>query len=388
MGSLAEAMLFYGKVQLLLNRGTLGSLLLQLGPDGIDRLLERPEIRLSYLRQNFATWGNASGGLRSLNFAIFEMGNAPGKKRPSNRDEIEEVLERTLGRSAASRKRVKAITSRMSFPRVEEDMTPAQLTQGARDDLDDDHFVHDAVQSAIEILVPNYRLPPSWHFRVFKLSDGSFAVDTNLDLPAINAEHHKTTSPDHSSITVDYLLAFIFDSFVGTYLASRYSAEFVHDPLCSSIMRLKYVHLLRRRDKSLNEIDLFQDLHLANRNIAGTIDAGDRSFAEFLELLDNASKFKAWLANTNPDRKLVAEYFEATTRETWIDKLPTKGMRWVITSGLAVAVEALYPTGAAIAAAQGLSFADATVLDRVLKGWKPNQFVEGPLSQFVGNDSK
>jgi len=267
-------------------------------------------------------------------------------------------------------------------------MSPDQLTQGARDDLDDNNFVHEAIRSAITILVPTYKLPPGWHFRVFKLSDGSFAVDTNLDMAAINVEHHKTTPPEHSSITADYLAAFIFDAYVGTYLASRYSAEFVHDPLCSSIMKLKYVHLLRRRDRSLNEIDLFHDLHLGGRNIAGTIDAGERSFAEFLKVLDQASKFKAWLGTTNPDKNLITEYFEATTRETWIDRLPTKGMRWLLTTGLAAAVETLYPTGAAIAAAQGLSLADATVLDRVLKGWKPNQFVNGPLSEFVGIDGK
>ena len=36
--------------------------------------------------------------------------------------------------------------------------------------------------------------------------------------------------------------------------------------------------------------------------------------------------------------------------------------------------------------AQGLGLADATVLDRILKGWKPDQFVEGPMSKFVGSE--
>ena len=88
------------------------------------------------------------------------------------------------------------------------------------------------------------------------------------------------------------------------------------------------------------------------------------------------------VAQREPRSKLVTEYFDAVSRETWFDKLPTKGMRWVITTGLAAAVEAFYPTGLAMIAAQGLSLADATVLDRVLKGWKPNQFVNA-MSQFV-----
>jgi hypothetical protein len=328
--------------------------------------------------------GSSTGGLRSYNFAIFEVGGI-GKAKLSKQEELEQALERSLGRSVITRKRINRIISSMSFPRVEDDMTPDQLTQSARGDLDDHAFVQNAVNEALEALVPNYPTPRNWHFRVLKFNDGSFAVDTNLDFAAINREYHKTIPPEHSSITTDYLLNFIYDSHVGTYLASRYSAELVHDPLCSSIMKLKYVHLLRRRERSITEIDLFQNLHLDARNISGVLNSKERSFDEFLRLLDQAGKFKKWLRETNPDEKLVKEYFDAVTRQTWIDKLPTKGMRWVITTGLAAAVETFYPTGVAMSAAQGLSLADATILDRILKGWKPDQFVEGPMSSFVGN---
>ena len=67
-------------------------------------------------------------------------------------------------------------------------------------------------------------------------------------------------------------------------------------------MKLTYVHLLRRRERSIEEIDLFQDLLLAGQNIAGAIDAQERSFSEFLKLLDRAAEFKAWLRNANLDQ--------------------------------------------------------------------------------------
>ena len=383
-GMLAEALLFYGNVHLLLNRGTLTSLWLELGADGVDRLLDRPEVRLSYLRENFGTVGTTTGGLRNHNFAIFEVGGMT-KRRLSKQEEMEQILERSLGRSKITSKRINRLVSSTSFPRVDDDMPPDQLTESARGDLDDHAFVHEAIRQALEMLLPNYALPRNWHFRVLRFNDGSFAVDTNLNFDALNKEYHRATPPEHSSLSTDYLLNFIYDSHVGTYLASRYSAEFVHDPLCSSIMKLKYVHLFRRRERSINEIDLFQDLHLEGRNISDVLNSKERSFDEFLRLLDQAEKFKKWLRETNPDEKLVKEYFDAVTRQTWIDKLPTKGMRWVITTGLAAAVEALYPTGGAMLAAQGLGLADATVLDRILKGWKPDQFVKGPMSKFVGS---
>jgi hypothetical protein len=381
-GMLAEALLFYGNVHLLLNRGTLASLLQDLGADGVDRLIERPEVRFSYLAQNFGTLGNTVGGLRSHTFRIFEIGGMT-KKRLSKSEELEQIVERALGASVATRRRIKRLVSSMSFPRVEDDMPANQLTGSASNDLDDDAFVQEAIRQSLSSLLPNYTLPRNWHFRILKLNDGSFAVDTNLNFQALNSEYHKNTPPEHSSITPDYLVNFIYDSHVGTYLSSRYAAEFVHDPLCSSIMKLKYVNIFRRRERSINEIDLFQNLHLDAHNISSALNSKERTFEEFLKLLDQADKFKKWLRETNPDENLVKEYFRAVTRQTWVDKLPTKGMRWVITTGLAAAVETFYPTGGAIMAAQGLSLVDATVLDRILKGWKPDQFVKGPMSDFL-----
>jgi hypothetical protein len=382
-GLLAEALLFYGNVHLLLNRGTLSALWNELGTDGIERLLDRPEIRFSYLQQNFGTVSAGPLGLKNYNFAIFEIGSTR-KARLSKQEEFEQILERSLGQSQATRRHVKRLLSATSFPRVEDDLKPDDLTKSARGDLDDPVFVQEAVAAALQSLLPSYRLPNDWYFRILKFADGSFAVDTNLNFDELNREYHKSVPVEHSSISPDYLLTFLYDSHVGTYLASRYSAEFIHDPLCSSIMKLKYVSLFRRRERSVNEIDLFQDLHLEGRPLSEVLNRNERTFDEFLQLLEKATKFKAWLRGVNPDQKLLEEYFQAVTRETWADRLPARSMRWVITTGLATAVEALYPTGAAIAAAQGLGLADATVLDKILHGWKPDQFVKGPMSEFVG----
>ena len=150
-GMLAEALLFYENVHLLLNRGTLSALWNELGIDGVDRLLDRPEVRFSYLRQNFGTMGSSTHGLRNYNFAIMEVGGVK-KKKLSKEEEFEQILERTLGRSVATRKRINRMISSISFPRVEDDMTPDQLTESARGDLDDHTFVQAAVSQALERL--------------------------------------------------------------------------------------------------------------------------------------------------------------------------------------------------------------------------------------------
>jgi hypothetical protein len=145
-------------------------------------------------------------------------------------------------------------------------------------------------------LLPNFSLPKHWHFDVLSLNDGSFAVDTSLDFRAINTEYHKRVSPEHSLITPEYLLTFIFDAHAGTFFASRYMSELVHDPLCASVMKIKYLGLMRKRDAAVQEIDLFQELHLKGaKTIREVLNSKERSLTEFLELLDSAEKFKNWL---------------------------------------------------------------------------------------------
>lgn len=136
------------------------------------------------------------------------------------------------------------------------------------------------------------------------------------------------------------------------------------------------------------DIDLFQDMHLQNaRKIREVINSKERSLDEFFKLLDDAAKFMRWLHGRNPDEALLTEYFEAVTKETWLDRLLTKTARRIITAGLAAAVESIYPTGLAIAATQGLSFLDATLLDKILKSWKPDQLVNGEWSEFVSRSN-
>ncbi|WP_457492218.1 hypothetical protein [Tardiphaga sp. P5_C7] len=381
LGLLAESLLFYDKVHLLLSRGTMHSLLVDLGAEGFDRLLARPEVRVSFWNENFGVISSSNNGLRAHNFGVFEVGKGGKNKRAET---VEEIIERALGKAAATKKRVKSIMSHLSFARIEDTMSPADFTEGARMDLNDPRFVQSALNETLVNLVPQFVRPRDLHFDVLRLSDGSFALSTNLDFAAVNLEYHKAVPVEHSSITPEYLLNFMFDAHAGVFLAGRYMSELVHDPLCASIMKLKYLNLMQKRDSAVSEIDLFQDLHLHGRAIREVINKREKSLDDLYLLLDEAKKFKSWLRDKNPDRSLVKEYFDAVTRETWVDKLPTKSVRWIITTGLGAAVETLYPTGLAIAAAQGVSLADATVLDKMLKGWRPDQFVNGAWSDFVG----
>jgi hypothetical protein len=71
------------------------------------------------------------------------------------------------------------------------------------------------------------------------------------------------------------------------------------------------------------------------------------------------------------------------TQSTWVDKLPSKTIRWLLFSGAGLGLDAMGAGGVGTALGIGLGAVDSFFLDSILKGWKPNQFVEGSLAPFV-----
>jgi hypothetical protein len=123
-------------------------------------------------------------------------------------------------------------------------------------------------------------------------------------------------------------------------------------------------------------------------SIREAINSGERTFSDFLRLLDKADKFKSWLQRTNPDAGLVQSYHKAATEQTWADKLPTKATRFFIATGMGLALEAVAPTGLSTIAGVGIGALDALYLDRFIKGWRPNHFIEAQYKDFVAGDRR
>ncbi len=113
------------------------------------------------------------------------------------------------------------------------------------------------------------------------------------------------------------------------------------------------------------------------RKVREAINAGERTFAEFMPVLEKAAHFKTWLANQNADANLLAEYYKAVTDSGPMNSLPGKTMRYIAVSlaGIAGLIPGLV-----------LGAADEFFADKLLKGWRPNHFIEGSLREFTSAD--
>lgn len=80
------------------------------------------------------------------------------------------------------------------------------------------------------------------------------------------------------------------------------------------------------------------------------------------------------------------EYCREVTKDSIIDKLPSKAIRWSVFTGAGAVGDLLLTPGIGTISGLVLSVLDGLFLDKLLKGWKPNQFVEEYLFGLINKE--
>ena len=124
---------------------------------------------------------------------------------------------------------------------------------------------------------------------------------------------------------------------------------------------------------------LFED----SKAVCETMNRGERTFKDLLELISKAKKFQKWLAGKEPDSDLLKEYYKEVTAGSWVDKLTARTARWSLFTGVGLAIDALGGGGLGTAASLAISAGDAFIVDSIIGGWKPNQFIDNEVKKFV-----
>jgi hypothetical protein len=374
-GILAETLIFYDKIHVMADRGLLNGLLGVIPPEDFLNLIKSKRISFSYSKSLHAIYSHKASAFEEHKFVSISINKNAQGKRITKYDEIRSAVTSRIGFGRASKKIVDGLIERTEF--VDRGFQANQSLDIAHAELDNDEYLSAAVRTLIQLLVPTYQLPEKWEFRPLYIAD-SFTVATNLNFDDINEEYHKYVPPTHSSITPAFLLSHLLSARMDAAMAAEYLSEIITKDEVSALIRLKLAALIGKREKSIKQIDIFQETVLHDcRKIREAIDSGERTFSEFLQVLEKASRFKKWLANQNPDANLLTEYYRSVTADGPMDSLPAKTIRYVTTtlSGL------LSPIA-------GLAFAgiDEFLVGRLFQGWRPNHFIEGPLKRFASSE--
>jgi hypothetical protein len=380
LGLIAETMFFYGKTQLLLDRPFIITFANRLSLKDFQRLIESETVSLSYRTGNLAVY--STGAPRAHKFVEFFTGGEGKKRKLSAAEEIDLFLSRTLA-GGPDKNAIKRLLMRS----VEKAKFPVDEIPKLTDaDVADPEYLISGIEAILNHLVPEYPKPKNLEFSLHKITDG-YVVVTNLEYSKINEYYHKRIPASHSSISSEYLLSFLQDARADTYFAAHYLAELVTTPLLSDLIRLKHFEFLMRKTTSDNDLVLFQDVALPNfPSIRDVVNSGERSFSEMLDLIEEAKDFRSWIGSLQVDSNLVAEYLKAATNKTWADRLPTKSVRFAIATGVGLLGELLAPTGISTAIGVSAGATDTFLLDKIVKGWRPNQFIESRMREFLSPD--
>jgi hypothetical protein len=150
IGLLAETLLFYNDVLLLLDRGSLHLMMDVLDQDTILRLLSEFGLKLSYHREAFGAITKTTNGLSVHNFSDFKFGGSKGKKIHSVHEEIEEVIVRKLGSKREVLKFAKTLIDKTSSHILKREDCAA-LIEAARAEIRDARYTQDAANATISI---------------------------------------------------------------------------------------------------------------------------------------------------------------------------------------------------------------------------------------------
>ena len=170
-----------------------------------------------------------------------------------------------------------------------------------------------------------------------------------------------------------FMLA-LMESRGDNYIAGQFESELVTDKDYSSLIGLQLTDAIQKSLRSEEQINLFNEHILTecpsigdafiNRTISGK---------DLIKLLVEGDKFREWLKNVPFDSSLINKYIEEITKETLADKKWVKGIRFVVTQ-----LFSYIPAVGYIASGIDIFF-----VEKLLKGWKPNHFIDKELKPML-----
>ena len=375
-GQVAEALLYYRKLHLFIDRATLFNLIKQIGPDLILVVLRRPEVTAVYCEELLGTRTDSIGVSQRHDFVSMRLaGDKDVGELKDPKARLQHELVRQGMKSTTAKQFVKRFFSLVPMKPISGEIyLKGGVVAAAKRDLLDTNYAKAAIRRAVTLVPGGYDIGEALEFNVVDTSGGVF-VFTNVDFDRINLTRSTLSTP-LEQITLAHLLTKILDARADIALASYYGGDFVTSEATSAIVQVRHAELMRRASLNLEERSRFVEIVLSGAPTLGeVIDSGQRSFREFLDFLDRSDRFKSWMGQVNPDEGLITTYIKDVSAKGWIESLEGKTLRYLMTSVLG----AISPVVSIVS-----GIADAFLIDKLAQGWRPNHFIDNRYAPFVG----
>lgn len=236
----------------------------------------------------------------------------------------------------------------------------------------------DGLSRAVEVLAARYQSSSS-----LKYSDAvSGAPEATISFSIVA---HSDSFLDFEweisdpSLKDDYQIKSAFEYLVSEILPLQLCEEIGSDPSGVSSTLFSSFDRLNQTD-GLSQIIEFHDIVFPDfPSLSEKIFSGDISTAELSKLLDRADRWKKWVGQIDGDSRLIQEYFKEVSSDPFIEKLPSRVVRFSCVTACGIGLDVAGAGGLGTLSAVGIATFDAFFLRQCVDGWRPQKFVEHTL---------
>lgn len=372
IGSLVEAMLLYGKVNVVANYPILEQIYSYFGGDNLLWLLSEGYLNIVY--REF------TGGIHTVKKNEREIHNVIQFSSPQHcfHDELRKICIDARGRKGAARRLAQKLEK---YIRVSRD-TPSVMA-GTKEFILNSRCIASSARIIINELVPNFELDAKCRFEADQTDQG-IEIATDFDFASINKIYHKTTSPDHLTITPAYILAQVLKLEEALFFAASFSSELSCSNLSSRLGINKIDYIIENSMQKSQKLNNFKEAVFGNVNaIREAVNTGSVDLDNIFSVLQKSQQYKDWIRDKDPNSDLLQEYLKKIGEKSFMEKLPGKIIRYSVFAGLGYAAsEFLSPTENA-AISLSLGALDTFLFDNLSRGWSPNQYINGQLNKII-----
>jgi len=353
LGLLCESLLFFDHTNLILDARSLPIVLKFCGYDNIIELVKSKQLSLKY--------SNSALGVGDLKGNNFMIGSFKSQSHPKNLV-IKNAFETVYGNSIQTQNHTK------HFIRIIEEHN---YSEPYLELLTKELEFSDNIYSALAIISENQFNKSNTSLRIEKVKPAIYNIESNIDKKYLfDAAFLVATGAGH-----------IYD-------AEKFNSGLAANSQVSNYTENKIIRITKKRKSEEDQISNFHEFVLPNHyDLRGTINSGAKQFNDFMYLWNEATKFKSWLKDQRPSLELLQAYIRKISETTWLDKLPSRNIRWLIFAGLGgtlgnVVGDAAGSIAGGIAGI-AVNYFDDFILEKLLQNWKPNQFVDGEYIDFL-----
>jgi hypothetical protein len=252
-----------------------------------------------------------------------------------------------------------------------------------REEIQDRDLSAADVSEIIKHIAPSYTLPMDFRFYCQKLrpTDTMMLLVSNSDINQVN---RLSLGKSGELLTFSHILSMYANARLELAVCASMNCDFVSDGINRSIVDRRISELIHKASRNLEEMHLFEERVLGtSKAVADAIDHGGRGLDEFLTVLSESSRFKKFLSKADSEAGLVDQYISEVSARSWIDRLPGKSLRFVFFQAAAVTAGLMLSPLEGVASSVGASLLDTFLLDKVVKKWRPNQFVDDVLKPYA-----